>query len=257
MPPSRPADDPADRWAAPFACRWRLEGREAASVRVSGELDLGTAARLDVAFREALGYARLILLDLQELSFMDSTGLHVIVDASVQARVRGARIVVMGASPSVEALLDLTGSRSRLDLLETRRPTHVEQAEHRRPMDNPVNDRVLMAKVMAVSDVDLWMRATDGTIHRPWAPASDGLAVPAGSEVELYFDATGAVNGWYEPLSGLAINQRGLEPGESPAMHADLACQGRCGLVWLAPAGARFRERGERCLTCAGPLVPQ
>ena len=253
MPPSQSVDDPADRRAAPFACRWRLEGREAASVRVSGELDLATAARLDEALREALGFACLILLDLHEMSFMDSSGLHVIVDTTNRARTRGARILLTGVSANVETLLALTGTRSHLDLLETRAPS---PPEDRRPLDNPVNDRVLMARVMEMSDDNLWMRAVDGTIHRPWAPASDGLPVPAGTDLEIYLDATGAVNGWHEPRSGLAINQRGLEPGESPVTHADLACQGRCGLVWLAPAAARLEERSERCLTCAGPLVP-
>ena len=66
MSPNPSADDPAS-----FACRWRLEGREAASVRVSGELDLATAPRLERALREALNMARLVLLDLQEMSFIE------------------------------------------------------------------------------------------------------------------------------------------------------------------------------------------
>ena len=262
MPPTPAADDPAEQWAS-FACRWRLEGRAAASVRVSGELDLATAGRLDEALREALGYARLIVLDLQAMSLMDSTGLHVIIDAAARARTEGARIVLAGASEQVEKLLDVTGTRGYLDLLEARPPEDVtarmKQAGRNgwTPLDNAVNDRVLTARVMAVSDVQLWIQAADGTIHRPWAPRADGLPVPTGSELELYLDTTGAVNGWYEPQTGLAINQRGLDPGESPATHADLACQGPCGLVWLAPAAARLEDRHERCLTCAGHLAPR
>ena len=257
MSSNRSADDPS----ASFSCRWRLEGREAASVRVSGEVDLATAPELERALREALGFARLVLLDLHDMSFMDSTGLRLLLDTSVRARVRGARVVLTGASAQVESLLDVTGTRAQLDLLHTppRPESRVGLVDRNgsTPFDNPVNDRVVTARVMAVSDDELWMQATDGTIHRPWAPAHDGLPVPAGSEIELYLDAGGAVNGWYEPESGLAINQRCLSPGESPATHADLACAGRCGIVWLAPAAARLRERHERCLTCAGHLVLQ
>ena len=258
MSPNPSADDPA----ASFACHWRLEGREAASVRVSGELDLATAPRLERTLREALGMARLVLLDLHEMSFMDSTGLRVLLDTSVRGRVQGASVVLAGASAQVERLLDVTGVRAQLDLLDV--TPHPEGGSPRvkpvdgngsTPFDNPANDRVLTARVMAVSDVRLWMLATNGTIYRPWAPAADGLRAPTGSEVELYLDAGGAVNGWYEPRSGLAINQRCLSPGESPATHSDLACAGPCGIVWLAPAGTRLRERDERCLTCAGPLV--
>ena len=251
-------DDPAEG-AASFACRWRLEGREAASVGVSGEVDLATARRLDEALHEALGYARLVVLDLRGMSFMDSTGLRVILDTVAQARTKRAHIVLTGASAQVERLIDMTGTRGHLEVLDTRLPEAApsEQVVGNgwTPFDNDVNDRVLTARVMDVSVAELWMQAADGTIHRPWSPETDGLPVPAGSEVELYLDADGAVNGWYEPRSGLAINQRRLEPGEVPASPADLACQGPCGLVWLAPAAARLAEHHERCLTCAGTLV--
>ena len=255
----QPADGPAER-SGSFACRWRLEGREAASVRVSGEVDLATAGRLDEALREALGYARLVMLDLRRMSFMDSTGLRVILDTAARASTNRAHIVLTGASAQVERLIDLTRTRGNLEVLDTRLPdaatSRAEQVTGNgwTPFDNAVNDRVLTARVMAVSVAELWMQAADGTIHRPWGPEADG-PVPAGSEVELYLDADGAVNGWYEPRSGLAINQRRLGPGETAETHAELACQGPCGLVWLAPAAARVAEHHERCLTCAGSLA--
>ena len=260
MPPSPSPDELAGR-RAPFVCRWRLQGRAAASIRVAGEVDLATAGGLEDALREALGYARLILLDVHEMTFMDLSGVHVICDAVARARTEGAHIVFTGVTAQVERLLDLADVRAQVDVLETR---HLADGPPRAgrgarngwtPLDNSVNDRVLTARVMSVSDARLWMQAADGTIHRPWAPAAAGLPVPRGSDVELYLDATGAVNGWYEPRSGLAVNQRGLEPGESPATHADMACAGPCEIVWLAPAASRLAERRERCLTCAGPLV--
>ncbi len=50
----------------------------AAWVEVAGELDLVGAPRLTGALRNALHDARLVLLDLSELTFMDSAGVHAI-----------------------------------------------------------------------------------------------------------------------------------------------------------------------------------
>ena len=99
-----------------FACRWRLEGRAAASIRVAGELDFATAPQLRTALEEALVYARLVLLDVSELSFMDSSGLRVILDAS-RGGSKGAHVLLVGVSEQVEALLDVTATRQQIDLL--------------------------------------------------------------------------------------------------------------------------------------------
>ena len=135
MPPSPPSGDPDGDWA-PFACRWRLEGRDAASVEVSGEVDLATAGRLTEALRGATGAARLVLLDLRDVSFLDSSGLHAIIAATTQARARGGRLVIAGASEQVETLLDLTGTRAHLDILSISRFTTGEGWPE--PPDNPV-----------------------------------------------------------------------------------------------------------------------
>ena len=255
MPTDPSADDPAHRLAS-FACSWRLQGWEAASVRVSGEVDMRTAPELDETLREALRHARLVLMDLREMSFMDGTGLRVLLNASLRARAQAGHLVLSGVSEQFTWLLAVTGTRAHVDLLDARLADDPESVRrHWSALDNPVNVRVLKARVMEVSETQLWIQAADGTIHRPWAPAGDGLPVPAGEEVELYLDSGGAVNGWYDPRSGVAVNQRGLAPGESPATHSDLACAGPCRIVWLAPAAARLAERDERCLTCAGPLV--
>lgn len=260
---STPPSDGPDGDCAPFGCRWRLEGNAAASVRVSGELDIAVAAELEAALDEALGFARLVLVNLRELSFMDSSGLHVILGASTRARATGAHVLLTGASKQVEALLELTGTRDHLEVLrpgeeiERARPDRSHQSDEGsiRPFDNPVNASVIMARVMAVSDEQLWLQAANGAIHRPWAPVSDGLPVGIGTPIEVYLDRGGAVNGWREPRSGLAINQRCLETGSMPATYSDLACAGPCRVVWRAPAGERLEEREERCLTCAGTLV--
>lgn len=261
MPPFPSFDGTGDRWA-PFSCRWRDEGDASASVQVSGDLDLATSGQLVAVLREAFGCAGLVLLDVREVSFVDSTGLHAILDAAARARAEGGRLIVSGASPQVDRLFDITGTRAQVVLLNL--PPHADEAAAPRaeqgwasPLDNPVNARVVSARVMAVSEATLWIQAADGPIHRPWTPPVDAIVVPSGTPLEVYLDAAGDLNGWYEPQSGFAVNQRGLGAGESPASFADLACEGSCGVVWHAPAADRLAERGERCLTCAGPLVLQ
>lgn len=258
--PSTPPSDGPDGDRIPFVSRWRLEGPAAASVRVSGELDLAAAPQLRRTLDEARTHARLILLDLRELSFVDCAGLHVILDASSRASAEGARLLLTGASERVESLLELTRTRNRVDVL---RPADVDDAEPARsqeegsirPLDNPVNASVVTARVMAVSDEELWVQAANGAIHRPWSPASGEPALSSGTSIELYLDAAGAVNGWRDARTGMAINQRRLPDGTHPATYSELACHGPCGVVWRAPAADRLLEHAERCLTCAGPLV--
>jgi hypothetical protein len=65
-----------------FGCTLREGGRDTAWVRVAGELDIATAQQLEQALRVAEIRARRVVLNLRELTFTDSSGVHVIVDAS-------------------------------------------------------------------------------------------------------------------------------------------------------------------------------
>ena len=275
---SKTAPDSWNGGWVPFACSWRREGPAAASVQASGELDIATSPQLGVLLHEALGHARLVLLDVREVSFMDCSAVHAIVDASAAARQVGRRLLLVGISQQAATLFEMTGTASEVEMvrLETTgastgedrleppggpydrggsedQPSEVEARIH--PLDNPVNARVMTGRVMAIPDVGLWVHAVDGAVHRAWAPRTPSPAVAAGTAVEVYFDRRGEINGWWDPRSGLAVNQRHLAAGVSPACGAAAACQGACGLVWQVPAPDRFAGHGERCLTCAGPLA--
>ncbi|MDA0169527.1 STAS domain-containing protein [Solirubrobacter taibaiensis] len=249
----------------PFACHWRAEGALAASVTVSGDVDLATAPQLERALHDACALAPLVLLDLSAVSFMDSSGLHVLVAAATRRRRSGTRVVMLGASPQIEALLVLTGTYSVFDALPVMStgtqsvrngsPTSGEREPGFRPLANPVNASVIAARVMDIPDFGLWLHASDGTILQAWAPA-DGTPVPTGGTVDIYFDRQGTVNGWRHADSGMSINQRRLPPGVERATAVPLACQGSCGVTWQAPAARQLIEHDEHCLTCAGPLVP-
>jgi anti-anti-sigma factor len=62
--------------------------------------------------REVLAHARLVAVDVRELSCVDSSGLHVLLDAAQHARHAGRRLVLVGASAEPERLYGLTGTRA-------------------------------------------------------------------------------------------------------------------------------------------------
>ena len=87
----------------------RREG-ESVTVAVAGEIDASTAGELDAAIREAeqTEISR-IVVDLSELSFIDSTALEVLLRASSRHRQDGNRLsFVPSKHDSVTTLIALT-----------------------------------------------------------------------------------------------------------------------------------------------------
>jgi anti-anti-sigma factor len=90
---------------------------DALVLSVSGELDIATARLLDIRLRELLEKHRKIVLDLGELSFIDSTGLAVLVTAAQDAQNDGGGFAVRSVSPSAQRVLELSGVAAKLRLL--------------------------------------------------------------------------------------------------------------------------------------------
>jgi anti-anti-sigma factor len=93
----------------PFACSWQAGARNSAWVHVVGELDLATAPQLGQALGGAQRQARVVVLDLRELTFMDTSGVHLIIDAADDARQSGGRLMLVRPPPQIDRLLTLTG----------------------------------------------------------------------------------------------------------------------------------------------------
>ena len=92
---------------------------DAYHVEPIGELDIATAERLEQELRTAQDSdAATIVLDLSGLSFMDSTGLRVVLDCNDRCGGDGGRLRVIAGSPAVERLLDIVGLRERLPLID-------------------------------------------------------------------------------------------------------------------------------------------
>lgn len=100
----------ADAPPPTLQCSWTNDGRDAAWVRLTGELDMATAPRLDRLLREPGLHARVIVLDLRDLGFVDSSGVHAIVDASIRSRRAGRRILLLRGRQGVDRVFTLTGT---------------------------------------------------------------------------------------------------------------------------------------------------
>jgi anti-sigma B factor antagonist len=87
-------------------------------VAPSGELDIATVDVLERALLEAEQTdAELIVLDLSGLTFIDSTGLRLVLDVNERCGGTVDRLRVIAGSPAVERLLDIVGLRERLPLI--------------------------------------------------------------------------------------------------------------------------------------------
>jgi anti-sigma B factor antagonist len=84
---------------------------------LSGELDLASAERLEEAIHRAEEVpGRSLVLDLSDLRFIDSTGLHVLLQAHARSRKNGRRLSVRKSKhEAVIRLLDLTSTAEILD----------------------------------------------------------------------------------------------------------------------------------------------
>jgi anti-sigma B factor antagonist len=94
-----------------FAIKARREG-DATIVAVSGELDLAAADQLDTAIRDAEKAATgWTVIDLEALSFMDSTVLTVLLQARRRARDGGNRLrFVSSQHDQVKRILSVSGT---------------------------------------------------------------------------------------------------------------------------------------------------
>ncbi len=87
---------------------------DALIILVSGEIDLSTGAQLDAALTRAKAEAAArIVVDLERVTFMDATGLGILVRHS-SSDVGDSRIRLTPGPPQVQRLFELSGMRAHL-----------------------------------------------------------------------------------------------------------------------------------------------
>ena len=106
--------------SAPFTARIE-SGKNVATIALSGELDLETVPVLEehLVRIEADGVA-VIVVDLVELTFMESLGVHAFIAARERAFANGRQLLLLGAKPSVRRVFELTGTAFLLERADAR-----------------------------------------------------------------------------------------------------------------------------------------
>ena len=81
---------------------------------LSGEVDAHTAPILATALGDLS--TGVVKLDMAGVSFMDSSGLRVLMEATTRARVGGGDLVVVSPSPAVARLVEISGLGEQIRL---------------------------------------------------------------------------------------------------------------------------------------------
>jgi anti-anti-sigma factor len=78
-------------------------------VSVFGEIDLATAEETAAALDLARPGARVLVLDLRGVRFMDSSGLHLAIEEQLRARDEGHRFAIVRGPEAVRRLFEIAG----------------------------------------------------------------------------------------------------------------------------------------------------
>jgi anti-sigma B factor antagonist len=90
-----------------------------ARVRPLGEIDLATVDDVRRKIDESVaGGCERVVLDLGGVTFMDSNGLHLALDADTDAREGGGQLLIIDGPGPVQRIFDVTGLRDRLPFVD-------------------------------------------------------------------------------------------------------------------------------------------
>ena len=85
----------------------------------TGELDMSTAAELNDAIRAAEATdAKRIVIDLSEVTFMDSSGLKLLLEASARSQANSNRLRLIRGPRRVHRVFELTKTEEKLPFLD-------------------------------------------------------------------------------------------------------------------------------------------
>ena len=89
-----------------------VEVDDGGAIVVHGDIDMAGGPVLEAALLQR-DEDQLLVIDLGDVSFIDSSGLRSLLGASRRARTRGAEVVLRAVGPEVARLLDITGTTSQ------------------------------------------------------------------------------------------------------------------------------------------------
>jgi anti-sigma B factor antagonist len=97
-----------------FRCEVVRDG-DLGTIRAVGELDLDSVPTLaaEIAQVRQAGCRR-VVVDLREVSFLDSSGLRLLLDCSAEARQDGHTLALIPGPPAVQRVFEVTGTTEHL-----------------------------------------------------------------------------------------------------------------------------------------------
>jgi anti-anti-sigma factor len=120
MSRSRRAEGSADgrgQDLAPFRVEERTE-RDVVRLCPIGDVDIDTVGEIRERLETATAAgAKLVVLDLRGVTFLDSTGLHMVLEADARSRAQGWEFGLVGGPADVQRVFDVTGVRASLPFL--------------------------------------------------------------------------------------------------------------------------------------------
>ena len=95
----------------------RTDDAQGVVLALSGELDIASAPELEQRLSELMAEGHLrVLLDLNELSFVDSPGISVLIRAKQEAETAGRRLVLRRPTAQLYRVFALVGLVNWLDV---------------------------------------------------------------------------------------------------------------------------------------------
>src|ERR1039457_3156365 len=83
-----------------------------------GQLDMTAEGAFNEALTRATRCGRRVEIDLEEVDFIDGSGLSLLIDAERRARRSGRQLTIVAASRPVHRLIEITGTADRLPPLD-------------------------------------------------------------------------------------------------------------------------------------------
>ena len=88
------------------------------AVVVVGEIDLATVDAVQAEIDAARAETRHVLLDLREVTFIDSAGVRLVLEGSRALAADGGELVVVRGGPEVRRVFDLVGLDGRVPMVD-------------------------------------------------------------------------------------------------------------------------------------------
>jgi anti-sigma B factor antagonist len=110
VPPPSPADTPSARAEPPSFAITLTRGPGRVTLALAGEMDMTTTPRLQKYLSTlAQTHQGAIVIDLRQLTFVDSTGIRALVAADRHARRDGWHLTILNGPPHVQRVFEISG----------------------------------------------------------------------------------------------------------------------------------------------------